>query len=228
MAVSPGVANHECRCGNSWVRLSPALPSALASSCVAHLVFLVRNTACNFRHKYNVLGLRVRAYASGLGFFAVTFSLALSSAVLGNFTTAVGSAVIIVSFLCPRPSHGDPAMIALPTLSRALLMVLSVTNALCNRCTYLSPATTWAKFLTRSVLFTGRDRCAFKMLLNTEMHCGNPRALLSFVPQVSCALCVILLKMSTEPRGEPDLSLSTWCCFVGVAVVSCSRILTKG
>lgn len=78
-------------------------------------------------------GLPGRAFEFGLGALAATSAPTVSSRLLGNFMAAFGSAMVLVSFVIVRPSDGTPAVIALPALLGALLVILSPSDAFCNR-----------------------------------------------------------------------------------------------
>jgi peptidoglycan/LPS O-acetylase OafA/YrhL len=74
-----------------------------------------------------------RIFEFGLGALASTSSSPVTSAAMGNAMSASGTICIVLSFLYLNPSHGPPALIALPALFGALLVILSPCTVAFNR-----------------------------------------------------------------------------------------------
>lgn len=80
-----------------------------------------------------------RAFEFGLGALALTSSPAAVSTRTGNVMSAAGTLLILLSFTCMNSTHGAPALIALPALLGACLVMVSPSHVLANRL-YTLPA----------------------------------------------------------------------------------------
>lgn len=74
-----------------------------------------------------------RAFEFGLGALASTSAPTISSSNIGNLMSAIGTSLIVLSFIYLNPSHGPPALIALPALFGALLVITSPSQVAFNR-----------------------------------------------------------------------------------------------
>lgn len=109
----------------------PVPPLPLACFCIASFLYGLNLASSNPAAAFFLLP--GRAFEFGLGALAATSAPTISSSIVGNIMSAFGTCLISLSFIYLNATHGAPALIALPALFGALLIITSPSSVSCNQ-----------------------------------------------------------------------------------------------